>query len=549
MGDELRALLCESFGLPDTANDAQAKAHLGGVLNVAGIEASEDEAVVVKALKKHLTPNEGPPATSTEPPAGGTASQVTTQVDVAKAIRDAAREDRRLASAIRTECERFGFKDQADALIDKCDSLEAAREEILELVAKRQSESDSPGATLEVGSAQLEKHDAQVRTAYLMSSLSFSGFQQDTIDSICPPERRAAGWEDWQYASMFDIATQCLQMRGVNTRGLTRERVAMCALGFFRQAGVRATDYGYHTTGDFTDLTLDAINKTLLAAYQEAPSTWETVFRRARSVPDFKTIHRVRLGEVPNLDQWPDNMAPNNVAIANERESYAVEAYASEMSFSYRLLVNDDMDALTSIPVKMGTAARRTVNSHVWSIITSNPTMVDGQSLFSAATGNRQNANLVSASSGAPNVARIGTGRELMRLQTGVNTPEQAESQAILNLSPSFIVVPANLETTTEQLVQSAVDPDGTVTGVFNPFRSLMMVTEPLLDANSTTAWYLFARPSLVDTVECTFLQGQETPQVRSWQDNRTLALMYSVLQSFAAKAIDHRGCFRDDGV
>ena len=45
-----------------------------------------------------------------------------------------------------------------------------------------------------------------------------------------------------------------------------------------------------------------------------------------------------------------------------------------------------------------------------------------------------------------------------------------------------------------------------------------------------------------------TFLQGQEQPQTRLVLDERTLAREYIVLQTFAAKALEHRGAQKHAG-
>jgi hypothetical protein len=42
--------------------------------------------------------------------------------------------------------------------------------------------------------------------------------------------------------------------------------------------------------------------------------------------------------------------------------------------------------------------------------------------------------------------------------------------------------------------------------------RALQVVEEAQLDGNSTSAWYLAADPSQIDTVEVSFLQGEESP-------------------------------------
>ena len=216
-------------------------------------------------------------------------------------------------------------------------------------------------------------------------------------------------------------------------------------------------------------------------------------------------------------------------------------------------MINDDMNALARMPGLMGNAAARTVNTVAWAVVTANPTMVDGVALFAAATGNRMKTNLTTSGSGAPTRARIGVGRKLMRLQVGVNTPEAAASQAILNIEPAYLIVPAALEGDAEGILFGQFDQTTTYQG-YNPYSRgvrtpLMLVVEPLLDDNSATKWYLFASPSQADTIEVVFLQGQETPYTRNYMDDKTLSMNWQIWQTFTALAVDHRGVYRDDGV
>ena len=132
---------------------------------------------------------------------------------------------------------------------------------------------------------------------------------------------------------------------------------------------------------------------------------------------------------------------------------------------------------------------------------------------------------------------------------TGVNTPEEQVGEDILNITPRFIVGPAALEGTILQLVRSIADPaDNKSSAVYNTAGYLQTVIEPLLDGNSSTAWYLFADPNRVDTVEVTFLQGQETPATYDWIDNETLSRNVMIVQTFEAKALDHRGVQKHAG-
>jgi hypothetical protein len=341
------------------------------------------------------------------------------------------------------------------------------------------------------------------------------------------------------------MATEFVRCQGIQTLGLTREQIAIAAMFGPEKAGIRGvrSDAAYHTTGSFANLTLDAINKSMMVGYQEAPQTWRGPMRQGDSVADFKQINRMRLGGIPNLPVWNDQDEPNMASMADAREAYAVEARSIGIDFSYKLLINDDMSALTRVPLALGDAAARTVNAVAWAQVTSNPTMSDGVALFSAVSGNRKRQNLSTGTSNNPSVTSVGALTDLMRQMRGENTPEGNEGPDILNLTPSYLVVPSALEVVANQLVNSAYDPSSSVnTMVSNPTRTLTPVIEPLLDASSRTAWYLFAAPTRIDTIEVTFLQGQETPVVRSELDFGTLAMRYYILQSVAAKALNHRG-------
>lgn len=423
----------------------------------------------------------------------------------------------------------------------------AVRSHLLEVKKKEADQSDvGYGAPIRMVEAQRDKHVAAIGTALTLRSLSSTNCKQARVDSLVPPDKRGAGWEQFRNASLIDLARECLHADGIATRGLSREHIAIAALGWPEKVGIRAAP-AYHTTGSFSKLTADAVNKSMMVGYQEFPSTWRRCFRQADSGPDLRMIHRIRMGAIPNLPDWVTNLPPEEASFKDAEETYRVQPKSLKISFSWDLLVNDDMSMLGRVPQMFGDAAARTVNALAWAQITSNPTMEDGVVLFSAASGNRKRSNLTSGA-GAPSTSTVQTLRNLMRQMRGENTPENNESQDILNLEPAYIVGPSALEQDVISLVRSAYDPASNVFQKFNTASVLEPIIEPILDANSLTAWYLFASTSRIDTVEVTFLQGHESPVTRSWMDEATLAQNWAVLQAVAAKAMNHRGVQKHAG-
>lgn len=472
-------------------------------------------------------------------------------------LREQAHRDQR--AAFERDCEAslklvFGETIPADtrSLALAAGSMEQAHEVIRTAKAKADEETRvNPfgGLAIEHVAAQRDKHRAALQSALLVRSYDLRGY--GLADKQLPVDKRATGWEQFRHAPLLEIARECLVADGYNYRelsGLSRQNLAIAALGWPHKVGLRGMG-AYHTTGSLAYLTLDAINKNLTAGYTEAPSTWRGPMRQAASVPDFKQKHVIKMGAIGNLPIWQDNKAPIEAAVANEKESYAVEARAETIGFSWQLFVNDDMDALSRSPSLLGAAAARTVNAVAWAQVTGNPTLSDGQALFlENATGNRKRSNLTTGSA-SPSNTTIGAMRAKMRKMRGLNTPEGNESQDILNIQPVYLVGPASLEEIILKQVNSGADPaSGGNSNVYNSSRVLMPVIEPLLDDASTTAWYLFASPSQVDTVEVTFLQGQETPVINDYVDEATWSRKVTVVQSFAAKAIDHRGVQKHAG-
>jgi len=306
----------------------------------------------------------------------------------------------------------------------------------------------------------------------------------------------------------------------------------------------------YHTTGSFANVLLDAANKTLLAAYDEAAVTYPLWVRTAPDAPDFKDLNRIRLGEIPDPQIVPENSPYGEAPVSDAKETYHVEKYGNIFSISLEAVINDDLNAISRIPALQGNAMRRKVNQVCYAILTANGALSDGVAIFHATS---HNANLDAV---ALSATSVNTGFTVMMTQTGI------ESTTYLNIMPRYLIVPAALAQTALQLVMSTADPTNTAgstedatrpnfnSGVANLYgpggpRRLVPVVDAQLDATSATGWYLAAEPAQIDTVEVTFLQGERAPVLEREVGFTVDAVRYKVRQSFAAKCIDYRGLYQ----
>jgi phage major head subunit gpT-like protein len=308
----------------------------------------------------------------------------------------------------------------------------------------------------------------------------------------------------------------------VRVRGLSRDEIATRAL---------------HTTSDFPAILAAVTNKTLRDAYEAAPRTFPPIARRATAA-DFKDMHRLQLGEAPQLEKVNESGEFKRGSLGEGKESYRVETWGKVIGITRQVIINDDLDAFTRIPALFGTAAATLESDVVWGIVTANPNMADGVTLFHA-----NHKNLVGTGT-ALDVANLGKARAQMAKQTGL------DGKTVLNIRPAFLVVPSSLELTAEQLIAQNLVPAKSADVVPQSIRSLAVIAEPRLDpASGAVPWYLFASPSSIDTIEYAYLEGQDGVYIETRMGFDVDGVEIKARLDFGAKAIDWRGLFKNAGV
>jgi hypothetical protein len=536
MNAELRALLV-SKGMPEAHTDEQAQRWL------------IDNAAKLGEVKKEEKKEERSQQTNTLPSAEDLAKLVADATREAISVQEASR--KAFESEVRELCSMADVPNEVEACRAMGD-IAAVRKHIKEVKAKNAEHIPYGASVRHVSNGSDVMREDIKQTMTLHAVRAAVDYNEDKVEKHFPTASRSKTMGHFRSAGLFDLASDWVASMGINVRELTREQIAICAMfgpdrtpgmGFRAGPGSAA----YHSTGSFSSVTLDAVNKSMMIGYGEVPATWRGPMTQGQSTDTFDNIHRVQLGAIPNLPVWNDSVRPDMASMADSRETYAVECRSLGIDFGYKLIMSNNMGALTKTPAKLGDASARTVNAVAWSQVTSNPRMRDGQNLFLASpTGNRKRSNLTTGSV-SDYTAALNTMYQKMALMRGENTPEGEEPSDMLNLTPTYVAFPAALRGTLLQLIRSQNDPKATVSGIPNINNDLIPIIEPLLDAASSTAFYTFAG-GRVERVEVTFMTGQETPQVRVVQDEHTLATTYYILQSVAAKALDHRGIQKHDG-
>lgn len=528
MNEELTAALIAK-GMPEQITDfEQALAWAVGVIGTNGASTPTPE-VVENMDEEEVVENME--ATDEE--------KVVENMDeelIENAVGRALKNERKRQKEIYAICERAGIERAiADKLVDSNVSLDIAREKVLEHMIQKPV--GSGASRIEVVTSGDESFSKAIGAGLVQRAFQGAGVRKQ-------PEA-APGANDFKGMSLLRMAEKWLQRHGANTDRMSNENIARASMSSSYGSRFGIQRDAYHTTGSFPALMLDATNKTLQAAYEEAPYTWNIWARQGTSTNDLKNINRVRFSESPDLEAIPERGPYKEKAMSDQKETYAPIKYGAMFSVSWETVINDDLDAISRVPAMHGNAARRKQNKVVYSVLTANDLMSDGVALF----GSHASGTNLDGSAAAISVPSLNLAYTAMMTQKGLT------SDAIAGVIPRFLIVPAAISATAEELISSRsyIVANGNE-GVQNLYgqggsRPMTVVVEPVLDANSATAWYLAADPSRgIDTVELTFLSGEETPQLDSeWEFNND-TWKYKVRQTFGVKAIDWRGLYKNPG-
>lgn len=415
-------------------------------------------------------------------------------------------------------CTRHGVGHLASGLIRGNSSVDAARTAVLEELARR----DSAGGGHRNVRVETVTDEQQTRSAGIAEALLH---RVDAGTTLTDNGRQFRGMH------LVEIGREMIEATGQNTRGMSRLELAT------RMLQVRST--GYQGTSDFGALLSNVASRRMRTAYEQSATTYQIWARRAPNAPDFKEISVVQLSGAPELMQTNEHGEFTYGTLKDGAETYKVLTYGRIVALTRQAIINDDMRGFDRLITAFGDSARRLENRLVYAQLTSNPVMADGKTLFHADHG-----NLAGAGSALDDVEALGAGRKDMRLQKGM----QGE---LLNIAPRYLIAPASLEQLVYQFTSANYTPT-TAAGV-NEFRAggrtaLEPVIEPLLDAASTTAWYLAANAGQIDTVEYAYLDGAEGPVIESEQGFEVDGVSIKARLDFAAKAVDWRGLRKATG-
>ena len=314
--------------------------------------------------------------------------------------------------------------------------------------------------------------------------------------------------------TLVDMARACLDARGQSSAGMDRMPLVKAAIS--------------HSSGDFTRILSNTAEKAMLRGAEESDETFQE-WTRVGQLSDFKIASRVDLGTFPSLKEVREGAEYHYATMGDRAEQIQLATYGSMFSITRKSIINDDLDAFTRIPRKMGRAAIRTVGDLVYAILTSNPAMSDGVTVFHA-----DHNNLLSASGISP--SSVGAMRVAMA--------RQKDGNANLNIRLAHLLVPSELEDLANQVRTSENDFTTSAKNqtVPNPVRnSFNVISDSRLSDFSTTSWFGAADGNIHDTIEVAYLDGNTMPVLEQQSGWNVDGVEFKVRMDAGVSPLDFR--------
>jgi len=418
-----------------------------------------------------------------------------------KARAEAVATERKRVSEIDTICRKHNMTDEFKAeLVEKGTSIEEVRALVLSELEKNQETNSVKGQGVRVAADESDK----VRAAMEEGLLLRTGYVKESKQ----------GGSDFRGMSLLRMAEDVLTRKGENVRNLSSLQLASRAM----------------STSDFPYILANTVNKSLRAEYDLVERTFQP-FSRRTTISDLKTKSVTQLsGLLGNLEAIPEGAEYKADSMTEAKEAYGLTKYGKKIKITDETIINDDLDAFSRIPRAIAYEAGYKQADIVYGILTGNPLMADGVALFASG-----HANLGTA--GAISDTTLTEMFKLMRQQTGLNGK-------FINVAPKYLIVGPETEAAAKKWMNNSHFPD-TVANKNIYQNSLEIIVDPRVTGDD---WFVSAAPNNIDTIEYAFLDGEGDFTTESMMNFQNDSMEVKVRMFFAAKAIDHRGLFKNAG-
>lgn len=456
----------------------------------------EADAEIASLTARSASPSPTPPA---NPPA-----------DVNGAIAA----ERSRAAEIRSIGAQHGI-DAADItrFVDEGKPVQEFRNFVLDKLATRPTDAGSGvrQTSIEVTRDETETRREAISAAIVVRFARAAGERVDNVPEIA---------RQYQALPLVEMAAEAIGYRG-------QLRTARQVHDVMERA--------MHTTSDFPNILLNAMNTRLAARYQAATPTYRRFCARYTAA-DFRPIHIIRAGDFPSLQPINESGEIKSGTFTESKETVVVQPYGVKMAFTRQMIVNDQLNAIDQVLSSAGVRVADWENVQAFAMLAqgsnAGPVLAtDNVRVFHSSHGN------LAGSGAAINVTSVGAGRAAMMKQKTLDG-------IIANFTPNLLLTGPDKLTEAEQLLTS-ITPATNANAVPDSMRRL----SPVGDANITgNQWYLFADPSVAPCFVYAYLDGFEGPRMTAENLFDVQGMKVKLEHDFGVAGIDFRGAYRNPG-
>jgi hypothetical protein len=292
----------------------------------------------------------------------------------------------------------------------------------------------------------------------------------------------------------------------------------------FNGPQVRASGYSTNVVGGILS---NIANKFIREAFMFVEQEWAK-FSAIASVRDFKTRTVYSLTGDLDFQRVTNGGEIAHGTLGEETYTNKAETYGRMLAITRTDLINDDLDALSAVPRRLGRGAALKLNDVFWT------EFLDDAAFFNT---DKSKANYVDGAASVLSSAGLDLAVIAFNSQTDPNGKP-------LGSIPRKLIVPIALETTARELMNSQLIVSGS-TGK-NPNTNIWQNRFEIVASRYLSAaplvWYLAADPSDLPLIEVAFLNGQRMPTVETAQANfNTLGIQMRGVYDFGVKKQEYR--------
>jgi hypothetical protein len=284
-------------------------------------------------------------------------------------------------------------------------------------------------------------------------------------------------------------------------------------------------------THDISNLLAALVNKFLLSGFMAVERSWENI-SAIRSVSDFKAINLMRLNGSLTFQKVGNAGELKVAAVSDYKRSVNADTWGITTQLTRQDIINDDLNALSMVPARMGRGAALAMNSAIWSAF-----QTDNATYFQAASVAAGNALSYSSLESAVTAYRRlndPDGNPLAIAPRILLVPPEIEPKAVQLMTQSALIVGSLGSTSSKSVEPSA-----------NAFAGrYKIVTSNYLTSSST--WWLMADAADLPALDIVFLNGQQVPTIEQVQvDTQLLGVGLRGFMDFGVVKAEPLSCLR----